>query len=254
MVDAVGDKEGRKDVDSVVDVAQQHDSRKGDRTQQVEPCQPPADAPKRQGAEERHPRVGGKKLVRAEEGVGDGRAEVAYIGDLGRAQMRHQRKRRADEYKERHRVQGKGDAVGVGQKHHDAYKHNRERAVDKKTVDLEDGDIGENDVGDRGACLVGGLLYRPKVDEQRAGKRGQGDRHGKAAVPVNPRLAGALDNQVEHGTGIILKVWSLPTSSLCSSSTATSYSFRWRVLRGRYSALLPGASYRSDTSTRCRCL
>src|SRR3989344_3008714 len=175
MVDAVGDKEGRKDIDGVMDVAQEHDDRKG-------------------------------------------------------------------------------DAVGVGQKHNDAYKHNRKRAVDKKTVNLEDGDIGEDNVGDRGACLVGGLLYRPKVDEQRADKRGQGGRRGKAEVPVEPRLAVARDNQVEHGTGIILKVWSLPPLSHCSSSTATSYSFRSRVLRGRCSALSPGASYRSGTSTQCRCL
>src|SRR3989344_8166971 len=174
MVDAVGDKEGRKDIDGVMDVAQEHDDRKG-------------------------------------------------------------------------------DAVGVGQKHNDAYKHNRKRAVDKKTVNLEDGDIGEDNVGDRGACLVGGLLYRPKVDEQRADKRGQGGRRGKAEVPVEPRLAVAGDNQVEHMFSI-LKVWSLPPLSHCSSSTATLSSFRSRVLRGRCSALLPGASYRSDTSTRCRCL
>src|SRR3989344_1779504 len=176
VVDAVSDKERRKDVDGVVDMAEQHYCCEEYRRKQEEPLETVVKTPKRQRAEERHPRMGGKELVRAEKGVGNSRSEVAQIRDLRRSEVSHKRKRRADEYKKRHCMQRKGDALRVHKKHDHAYRHDKERAVYKKPVDFKNRNIGEDNVGDRVARVVGRLVYRPKIDEQRADERDDCDR------------------------------------------------------------------------------
>ena len=77
MVDAVGDKKRRHNVYGVMDVAEQYYGREEYRGKQEEPLELVIDTPKCQGTEERHPRVSGEELVRAEEGVGNGRSKVA---------------------------------------------------------------------------------------------------------------------------------------------------------------------------------
>src|SRR3989338_9088770 len=106
--------------------------------------------------------MAGEELVRAEEGVGDSLSKVAEVGNLRRTEVSHKRKRRADEYKERQRVQSEGNALGVQEQERNCKKYKSGRAVDKEAVNLEYRYVGGEMVGDGVVRVVGGLGFGPK--------------------------------------------------------------------------------------------
>jgi len=170
MHDAVGDKEGRKHVDGVVEVPQvDHYGKVGGSTE--EEVSIDRLAPKGQSAHERHPRMRGEELVLAKEGARDGRAKVARVRRGKGRDMRHHGKARADDPKEPHRVERKGQVLRMPEDNDDAHERHDKSAVHKIAVDIEHRRVGEYDVAHRVASVRRGKADGIKVERHARNKK-----------------------------------------------------------------------------------
>src|SRR3989344_1106765 len=131
--------------------------------------------PKQERHQKRRARVRGKKeVVPSEKYLTEEYAEVGRKVDWRMygegSQVRKGDKCRAGKVKKCERVEGKGDALGVGEYNGGDTGDKQYGSVDKKYINIKHWNIGEDYVGNRVARLFGRVDYRVVVYHERKKK------------------------------------------------------------------------------------